>query len=272
MQEGGRPFDSIVPKSRYLLVIAVATFVVGLLEATDVIEIPFGVWFSELTGSLLPTARLNAFMTSYGYASLFALMAMESASLPIPSEVVLPFAGYLVYLGTLNFWAAVVVSTLAGLAGALVDYCVAVWLGRPFVIELLKLFRLHRGTLDRAAGWFARSGQWTVFAARFVPGLRTVISLPAGLFRMRIWIFVVMTVAGCLTWSIVLVYAGLLAGSSSGALSAFTNSPTVMDDLSALVAIISAAYIGYYFYSAFRRKTRVSLPSSEPSRPSSWPS
>jgi membrane protein DedA with SNARE-associated domain len=271
LQNSGRPLGSLVPRSKYLIVIAFAGLVVGLLQATDVVELPFGAWFSGLTGSVLSAASLNDFMTKYGYASLFALMALESASLPIPSEVVLPFAGYLVYLGTLNFWAAVAVSTAASLTGALLDYYLAAWLGRPFVVELLKAFRLHRTALDRAEGWFAKSGQWTVFAARFVPGLRTVISLPAGLFRMRIGSFVLMTVAGCFAWSVVLVYAGLVSGPAWS--SAFTSSTMVIDDLSGLVAAVSAAYIAYYSYPVLKsRGEKATLSSSGSSRPSPSPS
>jgi membrane protein DedA with SNARE-associated domain len=252
---------SLVPRSKYLLVIACALFFVGFLQATDLIELPFGTWFSWLTGSILSSGTLNDFMTKYGYTSVFALMALESASLPIPSEVVLPLAGYFVSLGVLNFWVVVVVSTAASLVGAMVDYFLAKWLGRPFVVSLLGLFRLHRNALDRAEAWFDRSAQWTVFAARFVPGLRTVISLPAGLFEMDFASFVLMTVSGCFAWSVILVYAGLLAGSPST--TTFATSSTVIDGLSGLVAAMSAAYILYYAYSA--RRTQV----AEANHPSS---
>jgi membrane protein DedA with SNARE-associated domain len=237
-----------------LLAIAFASLLVGALEAVDIIELPFGALFSSFAGSLISSSTLGSFMTNYGYASLFALMALESASLPVPSEVVLPFAGYLVSTGTMNLWGAVLVSTVASVFGALVDYYLAVWLGRPFVVGLLRAVRLHRVALDRAEGWFERYGQWTVFAARFVPGLRTVISLPAGLFRMKLATFVVMTVVGCFAWSTVLVYAGFLAGSSWS--TAFASSSTVVDDLSALVAATSAAYIAYY---ALWRPPRVNV-------------
>jgi membrane protein DedA with SNARE-associated domain len=258
LQDSVPPSGSLVPKSKYLFTIAVVTFIVGLLQATDVIELPFGAWFSAVSGSLFSSAFLNGFMTKWGYLSLFALMALESASLPVPSEVVLPLAGYFVYAGTMNFWLAVAVSTLASIAGALLDYYLAIWLGRRFVVGVLKLFRLHKDALDGAEGWFQRSGQWTVFAARFIPGLRSIISLPAGLFRVDIWRFVTMTVAGCFAWSVVLVYAGVLAGSSSQAITAFASSSVVIDYMSAAVASMSAGYIAYYFLTA--RKT---TPSSE---------
>ena len=250
---------AVVPRSRYLLIVALAAFVVGLLQAVDVIELPFGTLFSWISGSILSSTTLNSFMMTYGYASVFALMALESASLPIPSEVVLPLAGYFVRVGTLSFWPVIAVSTAASLAGALLDYYLAKWLGRPFVVGLLKLFRLHRNSLDRAEAWFDRSAQWTVFAARFVPGLRTIISLPAGLFEVKIERFVLMTLAGCFAWSVILVYAGVLAVNVSQ--TTFSTSSTVIDGLSALVAAVSAAYVLYYVYSG-RRMTVTPSPSS----------
>lgn len=235
-----------VPRNKYLFMAASAVLVIGLIQVAHLAELPFGAWFSGAGGSLLSTASLLDFMTKFGYLSLFGLMALESASTPVPSEVVLPFAGYLVYTGVMNFWVAVGVSTAASLTGAMVDYLLAFWLGRPFVVRMLKAFGLSSGTLDRAERWFQRSGQWTVFVARFVPGLRTVISLPAGLFEMHIRPFVFMTVAGCFAWSVTLVYAGYLAGPAWN--SAFASSSIVIDALSGIVAGVAAAYIVYYAY------------------------
>jgi membrane protein DedA with SNARE-associated domain len=254
LQQSGRE-GPLVPRSRYLLVATLATFVVGVLQATDVIELPFGAWFSAASGSVLPASFLNGFMTHWGYLSLFVLMALESASLPIPSEVVLPLAGYFVYVRAMNFWVAVAVSTAAGVVGALADYYLAVWLGRPFVVGLLRLLRVQRGALDGAEAWFAKSGQWTVFVARVIPGLRSIISLPAGLFRLEILRFTVMTLAGCLAWSAVLIYAGFLAGSSQQAITAFASSTVVIDYLSGAIAAMSAAYIAYFFLSGARKPT-----------------
>ncbi|MDG6975839.1 MAG: DedA family protein [Nitrososphaerota archaeon] len=252
MQKGSGDFRSMVPRNKYLLAASFVVLVVGVLEATDLIDLPFGSWFQLLSGSIFSSATLNAFMSKYGYASVFGLMLLESASLPVPSEVVLPLAGYFIRLGVLkSFWVAVGVSTLGGLAGSLVDYFLAIWLGRPFVAGLLRLFRMHRDVLDRAEAWFGRSAQWTVFAARFVPGLRTVISLPAGLFEMDLATFAAMTLAGSFAWSVVLIYAGFLAGSVSG--TGFASSSVVIDGLSGILAAISAGYIGFYVYTAFHR-------------------
>ena len=261
MLEGVRASSgSLIPRNKYLLALAVVLFLVGSLQAAGVAQLPFGTWFSWISGSILSSGALNAFMAKYGYASIFALMALESASLPVPSEVVLPLAGYFVYLGTLNFWAVVAVSTVASLVGALVDYFLAKWLGRPFVMWLLRLFRLHRDALDRAEAWFGRSAQWTVFASRFVPGLRTVISLPAGLFEMDFARFVLMTASGCFAWSVILVYAGFLAGAPST--TTFATSSTVIGGLSGLVAAMSALYVAYYVYSARGARTAGLTPPS----------
>jgi len=258
--ENPRSLISWIPRSRYLLAFAVILLVVGSLQALDFVELPFGTFFSWLSGSLLSSATLNDFMSKYGYASVFSLMALESASLPIPSEVVLPLAGYFVSTKALDFWAVVGVSTVASLVGALVDYYLAKWLGRPFVVGILNMFRLHRSSLDRAESWFSKSAQWTVFAARFVPGLRTIISLPAGLFEMSVKRFIIMTVSGCFAWSVILVYAGVLAGSPST--STFASSSTVIDGLSGLIAGMSAAYVVYYVYSIRSRPAIAASPSS----------
>ena len=252
------PGGTVVPKNKYLLGLAIVAFAIGFVEAVGLVELPLGSWFSAVSGSILSSTTLKDFMTNYGYISVFALMALESASLPVPSEVVLPLAGFFVAQGAMNFWLVIAVSTVASLFGALVDYFLAKWLGRPFVVGLLRLFRLHKDLLDRAEAWFERSAQWTVFVARFVPGLRTAISLPAGLFEMDLAPFVYLTVVGCFLWSVVLVYAGTLVGSAPNGVLA---SPAVIDGLSAIIAAVAAAYIIYFF--AYRpRKVEVTPPTS----------
>ncbi len=237
----------MVPRNKYVLAIAVVTFGLGIMEFTGLLVLPYGAWLSELSASVVSSTTIVSLMTMAGYTGLFVLMALESASLPIPSEFVLPLAGYLVYIHAMSLWVAILVATAAGVAGALFDYGLALWLGRPFVARLLKLSGLHESSLDRAEVWFDRSGEWTVFAARFVPGLRSIISLPAGLFRMGIKSFVLLTAAGALAWSAVLIYAGDLAGNLAMSSGAFESSSALAEVLSGLIAALSAAYIGYYF-------------------------
>jgi membrane protein DedA with SNARE-associated domain len=252
---------ALIPRNRYLLVAAAVALCVSVAQLADLVELPFGAVFGGSSASVLSTASLVSFMSSLGYVSLFALMTLESASVPIPSEVVLPFAGYLVYSGVMNFALALLVSTVASLAGALVDYYLAFFLGRPFVVSMLKGFRVNPRALDRAEGWFERSGQWTVLVSRFVPVLRSVISLPAGLFRMRLAPFVAMTVAGCLAWSAVLTYAGYAAGKLWD--SVFSSSITVVDGFSLVIAAVAGAYVVCFAIGGGKGDARSGLPGDE---------
>lgn len=191
-------------------------------------------------------------MSSLGYVSLFALMTLESASLPIPSEVVLPFAGYLVYLGVMNLWAALAVSTAAALAGALIDYYLALFFGSVVVEKFLTLLKVDHGSLETAERWFKQRGSWTVFGARFLPLIRSVISLPAGLLRMPVWSFVLFTGFGCLLWNAFLIYAGYAAGALWQNVVGSSFALLVNVVLGGLVAV-SAAYLVYYGYMRNRR-------------------
>lgn len=183
-------------------------------------------------------------MESLGYVGLFALMALESASAPIPSEVFLPYAGYLVFLGSMNYVVAVAISTVAGVLGALVDFYLALLVGRPFFDGLLSRVGVRPASIDRAERWMNEQGAWAVFLARFVPGLRSIISIPAGLLEMRLRTFVVLTLLGSLIWSAALIYFGLSAGALwSSALSTPSVTFTVIE---VFAAALSVVYLAYY--------------------------
>jgi membrane protein DedA with SNARE-associated domain len=156
---------------------------------------------------------VTAAVSSWGYSSVFVLMLLESSSLPIPSEVVLPLAGYLVSLGQLNLWITIVVATTAGIAGSLVDYYIGLK-GVHLLAEhrvLGKVF-FTRSQLEVAVRWFNRYGSALVFLGRLVPGFRTIVSFPAGAVRMPLAKFVAFTTAGCLMWNGVLIYVGVFLG------------------------------------------------------------
>ncbi|MBI3859754.1 MAG: DedA family protein [Thaumarchaeota archaeon] len=236
----------LVPRNRYLAVAAILVLVTAVIQLTHWVTLPFAGWFCGGT-SLLSSGSLADFMKSYGYLSLFLLMTAESASAPIPSELILPIAGALVYEGALSSLPlALGVSTAAALAGALIDYYLAFVLGRPFVSRVIKIFRLNPADLDRAESWFERSGQWTVFAARFVPLVRALISFPAGLFRMRLRSFVLMTLAGCAVWNGILLYAGFAAGQYLTGVCAGTGENVVVDGFSLAIAGIALGYLVYF--------------------------
>jgi membrane protein DedA with SNARE-associated domain len=237
---------SLVPRSKYLVVVAFAALFLSLTELVDVFQLPLesNISAALTSGSLFSTDLLTSLL-NIGYAGLFILMVLESASLPIPSELVLPLAGYQVFLGKMNLELAIIVATVALLVGALIDYYLALWLGRPIVYRLLGRVGVSSAHLDDGERWIDSKGSWTVFVARFIPGLRAAISVPAGLLRMKIRSFAILTAAGSLIWSAVLIYAGYSAGplwqSSLATLSKFA-------DQAALVAVasISVLYVVYY--------------------------
>jgi len=238
--------SAFVPRNRYVALLALVVFFICAVELAAGLGHPIaGSLLGQSASSYFSSARVISLMTSLGYASLFALMTLESASLPIPSEVVLPFAGYLAFLGVMNLGVALVISTLAALFGALIDYVLAYKLGNAFVEGFIKRFGMGRKSLETAEDWFRRRGSWTVLGARFVPVVRSVISLPAGLFKMPILSFILFTAAGCIIWNAVLIYAGFAAGALwqsvvGGSFSAFVNL------VLAAFVVVAALYLVYY--------------------------
>ncbi|BBB91199.1 MAG TPA: DedA family protein [Methylomusa anaerophila] len=160
--------------------------------------------------------NLSALVTHYidvwGYWAIFIGMALESANIPIPSELIFGFAGYLVYLGKLNFWLATTYGVLGGLLGSIVSYAIGYYGGRPFVFQYGKYFFVTRNKIDLAQRWFDRYGLTAVFIARLLPVIRTFISLPAGFARVDFTKFVVYTILGSIPWTIALTYLGQLLG------------------------------------------------------------
>jgi membrane protein DedA with SNARE-associated domain len=149
-----------------------------------------------------------------GYAGIFILMLMEAAALPVPSEIVLPFAGYLIYQGGLEFFAVVFIATLAALIGSFVDYYLGLKLGRRLLTNRLRIPFADAEHLRRAESWFDNYGPIAVALFRFVPAARVLISFPAGLYRMNRVRFGLYTLAGCLPWNIALICLGWWLGYS----------------------------------------------------------
>lgn len=147
-----------------------------------------------------------------GYAGIFVLSALESTAIPIPSEVVVPFSGFLVTIGEFSFWGVVWVATLANLAGSVILFLIGKSGGRWIVEKYGKYLLIHKKDLDRADDWFAKHGIKAVFWSRMLPVVRTFISLPAGIAGMKLWKFSLFTFLGALPWNLGLAFIGYKAG------------------------------------------------------------
>jgi membrane protein DedA with SNARE-associated domain len=157
-------------------------------------------------------AQIEQAVTEAGYAGIAAVMAIETVFPPIPSELVLPLAGFQVANGTLAYAPALAASTLGAVLGALLLYALARIGGRPLVLRLHPLLRITERDLDRADGWFDRRAMPIVFLGRLIPGVRSLVSVPAGLSEMPLWRFLAATTAGTLVWNAALLGAGVLLG------------------------------------------------------------
>lgn len=153
-----------------------------------------------------------------GYPGIVTLMALESSFFPFPSEVVLPPAGYLAAQGRMNPWWAGAAGVAGSVLGAVFNYGVAVWLGRPLLHRYGKYLLIKEATLDRAEAFFRRHGEISTFVGRLIPVIRQYISLPAGLARMRLERFALYTALGAGIWCAILTWVGWFLGRRTAAL------------------------------------------------------
>jgi membrane protein DedA with SNARE-associated domain len=153
-----------------------------------------------------------AVISHAGYAGIVLLMGIESACIPLPSEIIMPFSGYLVSAGRFNLVWVALAGALGCNVGSVVAYYVGALGGRPLVEKYGRFVLVTRHDLELADRWFARYGDWAVFFARLLPVVRTFIALPAGIARMNFLRFNVYTFLGSLPWCLALAYAGLKLG------------------------------------------------------------
>lgn len=151
---------------------------------------------------------------SAGYVGLAAVMIVENVFPPIPSELVLPLAGFEVSRGQLTYVGALLAATVGSLIGAWIIYAIGRIGGTPLVLRLQPLLRISADDIDRAEGWFARRGDWIVIGARLIPGARSIVSAPAGMLGMPLWRFSVLTTIGSLAWNAALIAGGQALGSN----------------------------------------------------------
>jgi membrane protein DedA with SNARE-associated domain len=164
---------------------------------------------------------LNTLYGAVGYIGVMVAMAIESAMVPLPSELILPYAGFLVsdpsqlepLTGSAwNFWIVVIFATIGNTIGSLIAYAIGAFGGRPFLERYGKYLLIRPHEIELADDFFQRHGNATVFIGRLLPIVRTFISFPAGVARMPIVPFIVYSTAGAFLWSALLVYAGTVLG------------------------------------------------------------
>jgi membrane protein DedA with SNARE-associated domain len=185
-----------------------------------------------------------------GWPGVVFLMAIESACIPFPSEIIMPLAGWFLvedkghgfeYLLLAGFYGA-----LGNLIGSLVAYYVGMWGGRPFLLKYGRWVLITPREIDLADRWFSRYGEITVFASRMLPVVRTFISLPAGIARMNVWRFSILSFIGAYPWSLGLAWVGYLLGENWERISDY------MRPVSIPIAVAVILLAGYFVYRRIR--------------------
>lgn len=151
-------------------------------------------------------------ISKLGYWGIVLLMGIESACIPLPSEIIMPFSGYLVSKGEMNLWGVSIAGAVGCVLGSMVAYWAGMYGGRPFIEKYGRYVLVSRHDLDMADRWFSRYGELIIFTSRLLPAIRTFIAFPAGVARMNIPRFIIYTFAGSLPWCLGLAYVGQKLG------------------------------------------------------------
>ncbi len=188
------------------------------------------------------------FIAVYGYFAVALLMAMENACIPIPSELILGFAGYLVFADQMTFTGAMIAGMIGGMVGSIFAYLVGSYGGRKFVDKYGKYFLIKKSHVDLAQRWFDKYGIRAVFFSRMLPVVRTFISLPAGFARVNFKAFLFYTFAGSLPWTALILYLGILFGEN------WKKLLEIGHEASIIVVIAILVVIAIYLYRRHKNK------------------
>ncbi len=194
-------------------------------------------------------------MNVYGYLGVFLLIMIENVFPPIPSEVILLFGGFMTNYSKLSIVGMIVASTLGSLFGAIILYYIGKIFNKDRLKKIIsgklgKILRLKASDIDKADSWFDNKGNKTVFFCRFVPLIRSLISIPAGMSEMPILKFIIYTVVGSLIWNAVLIIVGSIVGEN------WTSILNILDTYSHVVVILLAIIfiVGIYIFYKKRKK------------------
>jgi membrane protein DedA with SNARE-associated domain len=191
-------------------------------------------------------------MNQYGYTGIFLLIVLENIFPPIPSEIVLTFGGFMTTSSSLSVTGVVIASTLGSVLGAMVLYGIGLSLDVERLERIIDkwghILRLSKSDIQKADRWFDKYGPWTVFFCRFIPLVRSLISLPAGMSNMNFGLFILLTTLGTLIWNVVLVNLGASVGGS------WTEIVAYMDVYSKIIYVVLLILLLLFITVVYKRK------------------
>lgn len=190
---------------------------------------------------------ITSIMADFGYIGIFLLIMVENLFPPIPSEIILTFGGFMTTVSSLNVVIVIIVATLGSVVGAILLYKVASYFGKErltkIVLKYGRILRLKESDIERAESFFLKYGSWAVFLCRMIPLIRSLISIPAGMTKMKMSRFLVLTTAGSLLWNTVLIGLGALLGESWNEIVVFMDSfSTIIYSIIAGLLIVGLAF------------------------------
>ena len=194
---------------------------------------------------------ITSFIGQVGYGGIFFLMILESALIPIPSEIIMPFSGFLSSTGTLDPLLVTLSGSIGNLVGSVLTYYLGIKAGRKFILKYGKYILFKKEHLETTENLFKRYGDRISFAGRLLPAIRTYVSLPAGIGKTNLTKFVTYTFAGSVVWNSMLTYVGMSLGSNWKNIDKYS----VYLDIAALLAV--AVFIIWFVYNTKRKSKAI---------------
>ncbi|MBC1375511.1 DedA family protein [Listeria sp. FSL L7-1699] len=198
---------------------------------------------------------ITSIMADFGYIGIFVLIMVENLFPPIPSEIILTFGGFMTTVTSLNVVLVIIVATLGSVVGAILLYKVASYFGKErltkIVLKYGRILRLKESDIERAESFFLKYGSWAVFLCRMIPLIRSLISIPAGMTKMKMSRFLILTTAGSLLWNTVLIGLGAMLGESWNEIVVFMDSFSTI--IYSVIAILVVVGLGFFFRARFKK-------------------
>ncbi len=198
---------------------------------------------------------ITGIMADFGYIGIFLLIMVENLFPPIPSEIILTFGGFMTTISSMNVMMVIIVATFGSVVGAILLYKVASFFGKErmtnFVLKYGRILRLKESDIERAENFFLKYGSWAVFLCRMIPLIRSLISIPAGMTKMKMSKFLLLTTAGSLLWNTILIGLGAFLGESWNEIIVFMDSfSTIIYSIIVLIFIIGLCF---FFRARFKK-------------------